>query len=150
MCVIFYKARGLVAALVARRVGGGGGGGDNTLGRLDGLRLLVVIENSLFSFNILDALMMDVVDANDVVGQIGVVVVLIRHDSLRVPVVAVDIGNNCTVVSVVVVVLAQNGLSIIVVKFNISHNSWLLIVKVAFLATRHGWLSIAAVVGGRW
>lgn len=65
---------------------------------LDAMRLLVVIECLALAFHLLHLLMMDVVDAHDVVDQEVVVVVVLHDDALRVPVVSVDVDDHLLLV----------------------------------------------------
>ena len=55
---------------------------------------------------------MDVVDLDELVGDVGVEVVLVGDDSLCVQVVAVDSGDDLLVECGVVVVLSHDGLQV--------------------------------------
>ena len=55
---------------------------------------------------------MDVVDLDELVGDVGVEVVLVGDDSLCVQVVAVDCGDDLLVECGVVVVLSHDGLQV--------------------------------------
>ena len=65
----------------------------------------VVVDGHALGSQILDALCVDVVDLDHVVGVEVVVVVLLGDDSLRVQVVAVDRGDDGLVVLMMHVVL---------------------------------------------
>ena len=74
--------------------------------------LLVLVADSSLAGDVLDALTVDVVDLDDLVGDVCVVLVLVGDDSLCVQVVAVDGGDLCLVECGVVVVLSDDGLQV--------------------------------------
>ena len=78
---------------------------------LNALSLLVIVDGHSLGLQLLDALCVDVVDLDDVVGVEVVVVVLLGDDSLGVQVVAVDGGDDGLVVLMVDVVLNDEGLA---------------------------------------
>jgi hypothetical protein len=71
----------------------------------------VVVDDDALGSQVLNALSVEVVDLDDVVGVEVVVVVLLGDDALGVQVVAVDGGDDGLVVLMVDVVLDDEGLA---------------------------------------
>ena len=74
--------------------------------------MLVGVDDSSLAGDVLDALLMDVVDLDQLVGDVCVEVVLVGDDSLGVQVVAVDCGDDLLVKGGVVVVLSDDCLQV--------------------------------------
>ena len=83
----------------------------NASGWLNSLGLLIVVEDTSLTGNVLDSLTVDVVDSGDVVCDIGVVLVLVCDDSLCVQVVSVDCCDDGLVVLMMDVVLNDECLA---------------------------------------
>ena len=86
--------------------------------------LLVLVADSGLALDVLDTLSVDIVDLDDLVGDVCVVLVLVSDDSLCVQMVAVDGGDGGLVECGVVVVLSDDGLDIGIVGLNNSLLSW--------------------------
>lgn len=77
------------------------------------MRLLEVLLGDAVTFNLLDALMMNIVHSNNVVDQMMMIVVVLVDDSQRVIVVSVHVDNNVLVVLMVHNVLSHRCLDVI-------------------------------------
>ena len=86
--------------------------------------LLVLVADSGLALDVLDTLSVDIVDLDDLVGDVCVVLVLVGDDSLCVQMVAVDGGDGGLVECGVVVVLSDDCLQVRVVGLNDSLLSW--------------------------
>ena len=87
---------------------------------LNCLNGFVFVECSLLTRHVLDSIVMNIVDSNDVVGHIGIVVVIICHDSMRMQMISIDSRHNRLVKLPIVVVIAYICLNIAVIFNNVS------------------------------
>ena len=117
--------------------------GSQASGWLDLLGLLVVVEDTSLTWDELDALLVDIVDLGDVVGDVCVELVLVGDDSLCVQVVAVDLCDDGLVELCVVVVLSDNGLQVLVEGVDLSDLSWELDLLGSVDAWGNSWWSVA-------
>ena len=95
--------------------------GSQASGWLNLLGLLVAIKDTSLTWHLLDALTMNILNASDVVGHIGVVVVPVVNDALSVQVIAIDLGDHSLVDVLMVSVLSNYGLNIIIKCIHISN-----------------------------
>ena len=84
----------------------------NAFGWLNSLGLLIVVEDSSLTLDVLNASSVDVIDLDNVVGNIGVVLVVVVDDALNVLVVSVNLGDNGLVECGAVVVLSDESLQV--------------------------------------
>ena len=116
---------------------------------LNALCLLVVVEVSRSSSNLFNTLMVNIVDTNDVVGQMMVIVVVVIDNSDQVVVVSVHIVVDVSVVLVMNGVLLDDSLGQVIVELNSLVDWWLVGDQIARLSFTHrSWLEAAHV--WRW
>jgi len=89
---------------------------------------------------------MDVSDADDLVQQVVLVVVLVGDNAEQVVVVSVDVGDLGAVALNVGVVLADSGALVVEVLLDVLDLSWLVDVQVSGLALWDSWCLVASVV----
>ncbi len=118
-------------------------GSSQAPGRLDYLRLLVVVEDSSLALNVLYSLSVNVVDLDDVVGDVRVVLAVIVDDALRVQMVSVHCCDDRLVVCCVIAVLSHDCLQVGVVCLEQSLLSWQLNHLGCVDAWSDGWWSVA-------
>ena len=103
----------------------------------------MVVDHSGLTFHVFNSVTVDVVDLHNVVGDIGVVLVLIVDDSLGVQVVSVDGGDDVLVQCCVVVSLSEDCLHVSMIGLDDSLLCWQLHNLAGIYAWSHSWWSIA-------
>ena len=102
--------------------------------------------DSALAGDILDALSVDIVGLDDLLGDVGVELVVVVNDSLLVQVITVDSGDVGLVERGAVVVLSHDGLEVRVVGLQEAELSWQLSLLSGVEGWSNWWWSIAARV----
>ena len=120
--------------------------GEVTIGCFYLLRLLVVLERLAFASYMLNFLVMNVVDLDNIVYQVVMIVVVLNNDTLCVPVVTIDIGNNCLLVLMVNNIFFDHRLHRVEIERDGTCDCLLRMSDILYRARCNGGFNVARVV----